>query len=76
MVRMFQLLFALVAYLSVASMITLAHRIGAAVVAEGVEDEEQLKWLRRSKCDYVQGFYVGRPQAPERIAARLNAATK
>jgi len=53
------------------SMITLAHRIGAAVVAEGVEEEEQLVWLRRSKCDYVQGFYVGRPQSPERVLARI-----
>jgi EAL domain-containing protein (putative c-di-GMP-specific phosphodiesterase class I) len=40
-------------------------------VAEGVEEEEQLKWLRRSKCDYVQGFYVGRPQAPERVLSRF-----
>lgn len=52
------------------SMITLAHRIGAAVVAEGVEEEVQFQWLRRSKCDYVQGYYVGRPQAPERVLQR------
>ena len=41
--------------------ITLAHRIGARIVAEGVEDESQLNWLRSAGCDYVQGYLIGRP---------------
>ena len=41
--------------------ITLAHRIGARMVAEGVEDESQLNWLRSAGCDYVQGYLIGRP---------------
>jgi diguanylate cyclase (GGDEF)-like protein/PAS domain S-box-containing protein len=45
-------------------MISLAHRIGARVVAEGVEDERQLEWLRRAGCDYIQGYLVGRPVPP------------
>jgi EAL domain-containing protein (putative c-di-GMP-specific phosphodiesterase class I) len=52
-------------------MITLAHKIGAQVVAEGVEVEEQLTWLRNAGCDYVQGYLLGRPQPPE-IAFNLN----
>lgn len=48
-------------------MISLAHRIGAKVVAEGVEEEAQMTWLRAAGCDYVQGFLLGRPAAPEAL---------
>lgn len=47
------------------TMITLAHRIGAQVVAEGVEQEEQVAWLRTAECDYVQGYLLGRPAPPD-----------
>ena len=47
------------------TMITLAHKIGAQVIAEGVEQENQLGWLRDAGCDYVQGYLVGRPKPPE-----------
>ncbi len=47
------------------TMITLAHKIGARLVAERVETQEQLHWLRGVGCDYVQGYLVGRPQPPE-----------
>jgi EAL domain-containing protein (putative c-di-GMP-specific phosphodiesterase class I) len=36
-----------------------------AVVAEGVETEEQLKILREGGCDLVQGYYFSRPLPPE-----------
>jgi diguanylate cyclase (GGDEF)-like protein len=49
-------------------MIGLAHRIGACVVAEGVERQEQLDWLINAGCDYIQGYLVGRPAPPETIA--------
>jgi EAL domain-containing protein (putative c-di-GMP-specific phosphodiesterase class I) len=48
-------------------MISLAHRIGAKVIAEGVEEEHQMHWLRNAGCDYVQGYYIGRPAPPEQI---------
>jgi diguanylate cyclase (GGDEF)-like protein len=48
-------------------MIGLAHRIGAKVVAEGVERQEQLDWLTRSGCDFIQGYLVGRPTPPDVI---------
>jgi diguanylate cyclase (GGDEF)-like protein/PAS domain S-box-containing protein len=48
-------------------MISLAHRIGAKVVAEGVEEEHQMQWLRTVGCDYIQGYLIGRPAAPESL---------
>jgi EAL domain-containing protein (putative c-di-GMP-specific phosphodiesterase class I) len=55
--------------------ITLAHRIGARIVAEGVETEPQLNWLRAAGCDYVQGYLIGRPGPPVDIRPleRLNS---
>ncbi|MGQ0561534.1 MAG: putative bifunctional diguanylate cyclase/phosphodiesterase [Gemmatimonadota bacterium] len=52
------------------TMITLAHRIGAQVVAEGVEQAEQLEWLREAQCDYVQGYLLGRPQPADGVFKR------
>ena len=47
------------------TVITLAHKIGAQVVAEGVEEQNQLTWLRSAGCDFAQGYFVGRPQPAE-----------
>jgi diguanylate cyclase (GGDEF)-like protein len=45
----------------VRAIVDLAHRIGLHVVAEGVESEEQFREVLRCGCDYVQGFFLGRP---------------
>jgi diguanylate cyclase (GGDEF)-like protein/PAS domain S-box-containing protein len=45
----------------VASIITLAHNLKLAVIAEGVETIEQLDYLRRQGCDEMQGYYFSRP---------------
>ncbi len=45
----------------VAGMISLAHNLSMQVVAEGVEKPEQLEFLRRHHCDYVQGYLIARP---------------
>jgi EAL domain-containing protein (putative c-di-GMP-specific phosphodiesterase class I) len=42
-------------------MIKAAHAFGVRVVAEGVERPEQLDLVRSLGCEYVQGFYLGRP---------------
>lgn len=42
-----------------------AHSLGALVVAEGVETQEQLDVLRDGKCDVVQGYLFARPLPPE-----------
>jgi diguanylate cyclase (GGDEF)-like protein/PAS domain S-box-containing protein len=41
--------------------IAMAHSLGLKVVAEGVENEEQLFILNEFNCDYVQGFYFSKP---------------
>ncbi len=45
----------------VKNIVELAHSLGLAVVAEGVEDEEQAMLLCRMGCDELQGFLLGRP---------------
>jgi diguanylate cyclase (GGDEF)-like protein len=55
----------------VAMIVSLAHTLGLRVVAEGVEDDEQVRLLRELGCDQIQGFYVSRPVPPEDIDAML-----
>ena len=55
--------------LIVRSTIDLAHNMGLAVVAEGVEDEATLERLRGLGCDMVQGYYLSRPLAAEDVVA-------
>ena len=45
----------------VTTIIRMAHSLKLDVVAEGVESEEQLEFLRRHDCDYVQGHLFGDP---------------
>ena len=44
-----------------AAVISMAHRLKLAVVAEGVETPEQLKFLSDHDCEYGQGYYFSRP---------------
>lgn len=43
------------------AIVTLAHGLGLEVVAEGVENAEQLAFLHAHGCDEGQGFHIGRP---------------
>ena len=45
----------------VLSIISLAHSLRLTVIAEGVETEAQLAYLRRHGCDYMQGYYFSHP---------------
>jgi EAL domain-containing protein (putative c-di-GMP-specific phosphodiesterase class I) len=53
------------------AMIELAHRLGLSVIAEGVEDEKQLAFLRAHNCDEVQGYYFCRPMPADKITEWL-----
>lgn len=45
----------------VTHLVALAHENGIRVVAEGIEAEVALAWLRSAGVDYVQGFLIARP---------------
>jgi EAL domain-containing protein (putative c-di-GMP-specific phosphodiesterase class I) len=53
--------------------ITLGHKLGLEVVAEGVETLEQLQFLRHHDCDMIQGYYLSRPM-PRQDMAQFIAA--
>jgi diguanylate cyclase (GGDEF)-like protein/PAS domain S-box-containing protein len=49
----------------IVAIINLAHNLKLKVVAEGVETEAQLRFLRSRGCDEMQGYYFARPQSLE-----------
>jgi diguanylate cyclase (GGDEF)-like protein len=49
----------------VRTIIAMSHGLNIKVVAEGVETEEQLRFLLRRKCDEAQGYFIAKPMAPE-----------
>ncbi|MCR4595500.1 MAG: bifunctional diguanylate cyclase/phosphodiesterase [Lachnospiraceae bacterium] len=54
------------------SIMGMVKRLGLETVAEGVETQEQLDYLRSINCDNVQGFLTGRPQTVTDIKKLLN----
>lgn len=60
----------------VASIISLAHSLRLNVIAEGVENEEQLMFLRDKGCDQIQGYYFSRPVPGEAIDILLQQGKK
>ena len=43
------------------AIIQMAHRLQMKVVAEGVENGQQMELLRKMGCDYIQGYYYSKP---------------
>jgi EAL domain-containing protein (putative c-di-GMP-specific phosphodiesterase class I) len=56
----------------VEGIIGLSRKLGIKVVAEGVEEQQQLDILRGVQCDFVQGFFLCRPQPPDELERALN----
>ena len=54
------------------AVIAMAHSLGMAVVAEGVESDAQLEMLRQMGCDEAQGYLLGRPMSAADLALRLD----
>ena len=55
----------------VAATVAMTHKLGKNVIAEGVETEAQLAFLRRLHCDQMQGFLFSRPRPAEEIGVML-----
>ncbi|HEU5084899.1 MAG TPA: EAL domain-containing protein [Acidimicrobiales bacterium] len=55
----------------VAGTIAMARTLGLTIVAEGVETEEQRRFLRTQGCDRLQGYHLGRPMPAQDFADRL-----
>lgn len=53
------------------AIITLGKSLGLIIIAEGVETEEQLSFLKLNQCDIYQGYYYSRPIPVDNIAALL-----
>jgi diguanylate cyclase (GGDEF)-like protein len=58
------------------AIISLAHSLQISVVAEGVETEGQLEFLRQQHCDEIQGYYYARPMPWERLVEFLENRDK
>ncbi|MBJ7313242.1 EAL domain-containing protein [Rugamonas sp. CCM 8940] len=53
------------------AVIAMSHSLGLRVVAEGVETEGQLEFLRRQRCDEIQGYYFSQPLPAAQFSAML-----
>ncbi len=58
------------------TVIAIAHNLGLRVIAEGVETEEQLAFLRERRCDEMQGFLFSRPVPSEQLRKILAQAKR
>jgi EAL domain-containing protein (putative c-di-GMP-specific phosphodiesterase class I) len=52
--------------------IQMAHGLNLQVIAEGVENHDQLEFLREAGCDEIQGFLISRPLPAEEITELLS----
>jgi len=55
------------------AIIAMGKTLSLKVVAEGVETQEQMDFLRQHSCDEIQGYYFSKPVTPERFADLLRS---
>lgn len=60
----------------ITAIISMAHSLALKVVAEGVETEEQLAWLRAQQCDEVQGYLFSRSLPVQELTKLLKGGVK
>jgi diguanylate cyclase (GGDEF)-like protein len=53
------------------AIISMAKSLNLKVIAEGVENEAQMSFLRAHDCDEIQGYYFSKPLTPEKAADKL-----
>jgi diguanylate cyclase len=59
----------------VGALITLAQALDLSCVAEGIETESQLDWVRNAGCDTGQGYYFSRPFPPESLTEGTHSSS-
>lgn len=57
----------------ISAIIEMAHILNLTVIAEGVEEVDQLEMLREKKCDVIQGFLFSRPLPPNEVEELIRA---
>ena len=60
----------------VMAIITLAHNLRLRVVAEGVETEDQLRFLQLLRCDEIQGYFFSKPLPAEKLVALFDSSSE
>jgi diguanylate cyclase (GGDEF)-like protein/PAS domain S-box-containing protein len=53
------------------AIISMARSLSLKVIAEGVENEAQMSFLREHLCDEIQGYYFSKPLAADKVADKL-----
>lgn len=53
----------------VSDIVDLGHHLGLSIVAEGIETESQLLYLKKIDCDSIQGYYYSKPITEESLVA-------
>lgn len=54
------------------SIIDMVHKLGKEVVVEGVETRGQYEFLKKVRCDYIQGYYFSKPLAESELKNIIN----
>jgi EAL domain-containing protein (putative c-di-GMP-specific phosphodiesterase class I) len=57
-----------------AAIISMAKSLSLKVIAEGIENEDQMSLLRSHRCDEIQGYYFSKPLTVERLLDRFRAS--
>jgi diguanylate cyclase (GGDEF)-like protein/PAS domain S-box-containing protein len=57
------------------AIISMAKSLNLKVIAEGVENEAQMSFLRAHQCDEIQGYYFSRPLTVDQVPDKLRGAT-
>jgi diguanylate cyclase (GGDEF)-like protein/PAS domain S-box-containing protein len=58
------------------AIINMSHSLGMTVIAEGVENEQQLKFLQEVNCDFIQGFFLHKPCNIETLISFIESKPK
>ena len=58
------------------AIITMAHNLELAVIAEGVETEDQLDFLSANGCDQIQGYYFSIPLSADDCTALIRSGQR